>query len=1214
MSILAGDIKLVASAVMADVTEGGGAPTSHVIQDAVSNAIFPDISELDRAIGRVNLRKTFVHVQTANVDSYLGSNVIIAEPPSDPNVSVTIIQVDSFFSARADAKSRVEAYLAPGTAYAGHVFGDMLAGQRTISLAQKADIAIPNIGDTIILIKYQGTGNEYTQFCRVTAINASGLRVFTDDQGDFTRRIVVAAISDALRADFPGFDPRRIDYTTAERKARTGVFESVVADAARYYSAVPLAAAADMGDFVVHASGIHTKIVPSAQIETPIADARTNQISAALLPAGGVITQSLSLAFTTTQSLYVGGCILPGSLTVVRAGITITDAGGVLLQGSAQVGTVDYDNGILTLSTNVFGTGAGTQDVTYLPASSAQVVERSVGIPVTINNRSLSYVVTLYPPARRSLRVSYMVGGRWYVLYEDGSGKVAGSDIAFGVGTLNFTTGTLSLTLGALPDSGSAIILQWAEAPSDNVVAPTELKLGGKLFAPINTAGAISDTAGPKKIIPSTLSLTWSHSGTKTATDNGLGVLTGDATGLVDYGRGVIYFAPNVLPADDTVINIGVTAGVAHVATGLTWSGTAGTAKTTVLAPNLIPGSVTIPSYVVVRATVNGSPPGYQTAYAGGYVTVTDDASGNLIMAGLTVGTVNYTTGSVTVDGTLTTPAAVLAATGLLLKSGQYWLGADGIVYGPGRVGTPAELGITVTNVSPAEIYTSGVVGLDNVTYSLNAAASDPISVMLARLCLKPAYMAPGYTLQGAEFMLGGSRYVGTPAGTLVTAINPATGVGIPVGTVAASLGEVSLETWPAGTSNVVSQWRGHQAPPLSGTGDASSNISMIMRTATAPIRPSSFTLIGTMSDGTAINASADLAGKINHARVKGRINYETGVVECIFCNPSSTGIGTADLAYMGITGVTTVNLDTVLASTLRYNAVSYTYVPLDVSIIGVDPVRLPSDGRVPIIRAGSVVVIGNTQSVTATVSNAQVIDCARVRLSRVRVLGANGAVINAGYTTDLEAGTVTFTDVSGYSQPVTIEHRIEDMALVADAQINGELRLTRALTHDYPTTGTYVSSALLLGDTSTRTSNLFDQSTWDGITWSDTLSGSAATATYNATANPIVLTNQGTVTERWSLRFTNTTTFDIIGEHVGNIGTGTTGATCAPINPATNVPYFSVPATGWGSGWAVGNVLRFNTIGALFPVWLVRTIQQGPESVVNDTFTVLVRGDVDRP
>ena len=64
MAILTGDIKLVASQVMLDVPEGGGAPTSNVIQDATSNAIFPDISELDRAGGRVNLRKVHVSVQT----------------------------------------------------------------------------------------------------------------------------------------------------------------------------------------------------------------------------------------------------------------------------------------------------------------------------------------------------------------------------------------------------------------------------------------------------------------------------------------------------------------------------------------------------------------------------------------------------------------------------------------------------------------------------------------------------------------------------------------------------------------------------------------------------------------------------------------------------------------------------------------------------------------------------------------------------------------------------------------------------------------------------------------------------------------------------------------------------------------------------------------------------------------------------------------------
>ena len=53
MTILAGDIKLVASQVMDDVAEGGGAPTSTVIADGVSNAIFNDISEVDRAMGRV---------------------------------------------------------------------------------------------------------------------------------------------------------------------------------------------------------------------------------------------------------------------------------------------------------------------------------------------------------------------------------------------------------------------------------------------------------------------------------------------------------------------------------------------------------------------------------------------------------------------------------------------------------------------------------------------------------------------------------------------------------------------------------------------------------------------------------------------------------------------------------------------------------------------------------------------------------------------------------------------------------------------------------------------------------------------------------------------------------------------------------------------------------------------------------------------------------
>ncbi|PJC15545.1 MAG: hypothetical protein CO065_12060, partial [Comamonadaceae bacterium CG_4_9_14_0_8_um_filter_57_21] len=119
---------------------------------------------------------------------------------------------------------------------------------------------------------------------------------------------------------------------------------------------------------------------------------------------------------------------------------------------------------------------------------------------------------------------------------------------------------------------------------------------------------------------------------------------------------------------------------------------------------------------------------------------------------------------------------------------------------------------------------------------------------------------------------------------------------------------------------------------------------------------------------------------------------------------------------------------------------------------------------------------------------------------------------------------------------------------------------------------------------------------------------------TYNDVLAPIAVTNIGAQTERWALIFTNTTTFNIVGEHVGVIGTGNVNEEQAPLNPATNAPYFTIPVLGWGIGWSTGNVLRFNTVGAMAPVWVVRTIQQGPNTGTNHSFTILSRGDVDRP
>lgn len=50
-TITQGALLLLKTQVMADVPEGGGAVTGDVIADGGSNTIFPDISDIDRAIG-----------------------------------------------------------------------------------------------------------------------------------------------------------------------------------------------------------------------------------------------------------------------------------------------------------------------------------------------------------------------------------------------------------------------------------------------------------------------------------------------------------------------------------------------------------------------------------------------------------------------------------------------------------------------------------------------------------------------------------------------------------------------------------------------------------------------------------------------------------------------------------------------------------------------------------------------------------------------------------------------------------------------------------------------------------------------------------------------------------------------------------------------------------------------------------------------------------
>lgn len=1225
MPIQSGDVKLLRSSIMSDAPESGGAPTGVEIPDGVSNAIFPDISELDRAGGRVNLRKTFVGVHTNDTDTYFGANVIVADPPDDPRVSVTLFSTGRTFDTRAEAQSRIESYLNKGPEWPGYLYENHIQGQRAVQLFQRPTDPLPVVGQTLVLIENEGKSTQKEQYVRVTSVS-SVIRTFTYNQGgtpvDYQAAIVTCEISDALRFDFTGAPSNRFFVRSDTKDGSTinpdltKLRDTVVADAGSYVGAVKLAQAASIGDFTVKADGIFTQLVPSAQVETPVVNADPYNLISVLVPLGGPVSYTETRVFTTRTSYRFRAFVLPGSLSMSAGSVTVTDNGaGRLFSGGTQVGTIDYENAIATLTTDVFGASAVTLTINVTHAAAWPSIRRSFSIPVTAATRSLSYTRSVNGEIVRGVAsVSYRSQGRWYVLYDQGDGTIKGLDTSYGVGTVDYSNGSFLLTLGALPDVGSEIIFNFQFTQPIGPLYDLSPDFDSKLFFAFNTSGDEGWEKGSSALTPNGVTLTWQapEGGLVTATDNGNGVLSGAATGVVDYQKGVVYFSPSALPAPSTVVTLANNRYETSQVSAAFFGG--GTGFTVALGTNVTPNTVLSSTFQIYYSGLDfiSLVPG-RTGGGSGAAYIKDDGNGNILLyvEGLSlsgkpytgyqnrgiVGSIDYSTGQLNVA----LSASVLHGVGDVSCTSYTWNGIT-------------REGVTVTfrygNLTTLQSIASSI----NISCGRGVAVTAPVSVTLTKLFGRVQFLAPDWTMRGLYYRQGSRTITARSDGVLVSDYDSTTGVGVNVGVLNFVAGDWYQAVWTAGSSPSILDFRARSLPTETGKDIGAGESLFVFRTPAAPLRSASLQVFGRTSDGININATADANGIINTPRLKGKVNYEQGVVKLLFTNPNPTPLGTVDISDWGITGVTTVNLDYAAGSTVKYNAVAYSYLPLDASLIGIDPVRLPSDGRVPIFRKGGFAVVGHTGEIgPITVSNGQTINCGRVRLSRVRVIGNNGAVINTGYTADLEAGTVTFTDVSGYSQPVRIQHRIEDMGVISDVQINGDITFTRPLTHAYPANTSYVSSALIAGDLYARVSLIFDQTSWNG-TWSDSVVGSPATANFNSTVYPITVTNRGAITERWIVRFTNTTSFEVIGENVGVIATGNTATDCSPINPATGVPYFTIPALGWGSGWSTGNVLRFNTIGAMYPVWVVRTVQQGPESVPDDHFTLLIRGDVDTP
>lgn len=143
MAINNDDVKLFESQRLSDEEDGGGRATGTEVIDGNVNNLFQDISRIDCTIGDVALRKAFVGIRTDNNDAYLGSHLILTEPPKDENVSVLLFNTDNQIDERKNARNRIEAYVVPGSATSFDLLGNQLEGQRSLVGIQREERRLP---------------------------------------------------------------------------------------------------------------------------------------------------------------------------------------------------------------------------------------------------------------------------------------------------------------------------------------------------------------------------------------------------------------------------------------------------------------------------------------------------------------------------------------------------------------------------------------------------------------------------------------------------------------------------------------------------------------------------------------------------------------------------------------------------------------------------------------------------------------------------------------------------------------------------------------------------------------------------------------------------------------------------------------------------------------------------------------------------------------
>ena len=1202
MAITQNDLEILKSEIMADTPDGGGLPTGIAVIDGVSNNLFPDVSDIDRLIGRVRLRKVSLGVKTANAELLQAVRMLFTELPENPNISVFAFKASSFADRRVDAQNKIESYLAFGSKWAGHLLETQLTGQRVIQVSLDKGDQIPAVGQPLVIVQNEGQSDEFYQYIRPLKVDTIERRFQRTVSETVTRTVATIEFGDTLTKTFNGLTvPEYYQNTNTSRRAI--LREARVADAAKYYSASRLAEpVVAMTSRQVKIQSIYTQVVPSTQVETPILQRDpANQVATQARGDGVIaINQSVNVVTNTAFSLPSG--IAVGTLSIAVGGRSLTDRDGQLVDSTGLAyASIKYGVGQITWY-SILNLGQTTVTGSYKPASEFTRVAQT-DYQVVGDNAGYNYVRELgAEPVPNSLKITYTVDGNNYLVHDDGRGNLIDDD-GNGRGTVQGKT--VLLTTAAIPDAASYIVYSFG-------VDLDTVKYGAQALLPAYHSAILTD-----KVVGD-IAITWGVGKTATMSN---GVITGDATGTFDDNE--LRIAPKETVAEDTIFTVTYNKVLDSMTTSIDANYSPQNAS------GVFTGSIDLASAIegLDFQVILSDKQKPQVMIAFGI------AEGD---AKLFVKKVYYPSyqSSPQYAGNTVIDATAMSWFPYASSSGDDWqptLVSSSVNKATGKVDFSIKVArkktvtdvVMVGGINKSPIFSTNAVNellfietarVKGIATLGSTTESATVGIKADKLLIAPPQASDTPVVNGSVFIDVLGQSLRDDNGNVKNGANA-------VGTININSGVVALTTWQAGQANTVSlksMLRENDPVPLA---------NIIFRTPVAPLKKASLQISAELADGTILSLSTDAQGGITGSKyAHGTVDFKAGVVALYFyeklgvtANPGIVNESWYDAANIYMDGGTNyINKPIyVKPDSIRYNAIAYSYLPLDKELIGLDPVRLPTDGRVPFVRKGDSIAITELKTMQLpTNAPNDSFDLGFERLSDVNVVDSTGKKVSFDYLDiDLDAGTLKLNgllDMSFYTAPLTAKYRIMDIALVIETDISGRVTLSTPITHDYSTAAVF-SSMLLAGDMQARAFNVFGQKSWTSV-FSDSLIGDATTSQLQVTNNPIVVTNRDAIEERWALVFTSATAFNIIGQTVGQIGTGSTTTLTAPINPMTGYPYFTIPSAAWGTGWSANNVVRINTAAAKYPVWIGNAIQQHQgSSSDNYDFTIGYHANIDR-